>query len=463
MSTKGGDSLRSPAPGKHRGGRARRRGKEEGAPSAPYLRGISCRLRVELPAKSWLYQITMAHPGQEVRFVHRSEMPGGMRRAELLVRSPDPAPWVRDLKRLEFTVDVSAVVLSDGESFINYLHRNPALDALFAQKGLLWKFPFPVQDGNALCEVIGTYPNILRTIEDLAGHSFRIHLESVGNQTIEDFEAPSEGSSSSGVVQYANPLEGMYGRVLSFSSPPEGGQGPRSRHEPTPSTPPSTTETSPSSPAGTGHLVVCRLRLMLPPRLWARVFSQRFPETSEEIVGQLVIDEQRTMVDVRLRSSMVRDWAAEIRKLPGVLEVEPLGTAGYSTTLRVTFASHPLYRRFVDLNLMWRLPSPVKDGALTIVMVGRDESIRTMIEDWQGAGLSATVESVRHQEEEPRTILTPRQEEIFRRALNAGYYDVPRKVTLSQLAVSMGMAVSSLSEILAVVEKKLLYHAEHGS
>ena len=38
----------------------------------------------------------------------------------------------------------------------------------------------------------------------------------------------------------------------------------------------------------------------------------------------------------------------------------------------------------------------------------------------------------------------------------AGYFEVPRKVTLTTLAKNLGMAASSLSEGLAIVEKKLL-------
>jgi len=42
----------------------------------------------------------------------------------------------------------------------------------------------------------------------------------------------------------------------------------------------------------------------------------------------------------------------------------------------------------------------------------------------------------------------------------AGYFEVPRRVTLTELAERIGVAVSSLSEMLAVVEKKLLQEVQ---
>ncbi|MGI0054942.1 MAG: helix-turn-helix domain-containing protein [Thermoplasmata archaeon] len=67
------------------------------------------------------------------------------------------------------------------------------------------------------------------------------------------------------------------------------------------------------------------------------------------------------------------------------------------------------------------------------------------------------VESVHHGSlaRTPST-LTVRQEEILRRALAEGYFDVPRRISLTALAPKIGVAMSTLSVTLAVIEKKIL-------
>lgn len=52
--------------------------------------------------------------------------------------------------------------------------------------------------------------------------------------------------------------------------------------------------------------------------------------------------------------------------------------------------------------------------------------------------------------------LTERQEEAVRKALDAGYYEVPRKVSLTELAKEMELSPSSLSELLRRGERCIL-------
>ncbi len=92
----------------------------------------------------------------------------------------------------------------------------------------------------------------------------------------------------------------------------------------------------------------------------------------------------------------------------------------------------------------------------TWVVVGPEIKVRRLLDAMRSKVPDLTVESVRHDSAQGREILTPRQEELFRRAMAEGYFEVPRRVTLTELAARLGMAVSSLSEALAIIEKKLL-------
>jgi len=56
----------------------------------------------------------------------------------------------------------------------------------------------------------------------------------------------------------------------------------------------------------------------------------------------------------------------------------------------------------------------------------------------------------------PTDVLTSRQEEILRIALERGYFDHPRRVTLKELAKMLGVSPSTLSEIIKRGEKRIL-------
>jgi len=57
------------------------------------------------------------------------------------------------------------------------------------------------------------------------------------------------------------------------------------------------------------------------------------------------------------------------------------------------------------------------------------------------------------------TSLTKRQKKIVRTAFELGYYDFPRKITLTQLSEKVNMSPSALSELLRNAHKKIVPYA----
>ncbi|ARM77134.1 bacterio-opsin activator [Acidianus manzaensis] len=53
-------------------------------------------------------------------------------------------------------------------------------------------------------------------------------------------------------------------------------------------------------------------------------------------------------------------------------------------------------------------------------------------------------------------ILTARQEQILKIALEAGYFDYPKKVKINELAEKLNISISNLSEILRRAEKNVI-------
>jgi predicted DNA binding protein len=56
----------------------------------------------------------------------------------------------------------------------------------------------------------------------------------------------------------------------------------------------------------------------------------------------------------------------------------------------------------------------------------------------------------------PKKTLTPKQEKVLKSALELGYYDFPKRVTTEQLSHSLGIAPSTIAEILRRAEKKII-------
>ena len=91
------------------------------------------------------------------------------------------------------------------------------------------------------------------------------------------------------------------------------------------------------------------------------------------------------------------------------------------------------------------------------VLFFRREDLRAMIEDFKAIG-TVTLDKVKEFSESANR-LTDRQEEVIRRALEAGYFEWPRDVTSDELAAELDISRATLLEHMRKAESKLLASA----
>ncbi|MDW5562115.1 MAG: helix-turn-helix domain-containing protein [Methanomassiliicoccus sp.] len=88
------------------------------------------------------------------------------------------------------------------------------------------------------------------------------------------------------------------------------------------------------------------------------------------------------------------------------------------------------------------------------LITGREGSLQALVDELRRAGSRVDIERVRAIKD--KSILTRRQEEVLSLALREGYYDMPKRVHLSQLAKRLGISPSSLGELLKRAERTVI-------
>ncbi len=202
---------------------------------------------------------------------------------------------------------------------------------------------------------------------------------------------------------------------------------------------------------------VCRLRVPLPDSAWIARFSREHPGVTIEMLSRLDLGTRRSLSEVRLCVPQPGDWVGELRAVDQVEKVELLTSGPSGLRLRVIHRTSPFVPIFRALLLMRRLPFTIRDGEASWTVIASEDKVHKLLDRLREKVPGVVLESVRHSDDPTGAeILTRRQAELFQRARAAGYFEVPRKITLTRLADRERMAVSSLSEALAIVEKKLL-------
>ncbi len=211
---------------------------------------------------------------------------------------------------------------------------------------------------------------------------------------------------------------------------------------------------TPEAPSST---MICRLKVPLPEGAWMREFSVAHPEFTVEILSHVSSGRQETTVDLRVLGEGTGSLGPEISGYTGVREVELVETGPSATEYRVVHSTANLLGGLAKLHLMPRLPFLIREGQATWVVVASEAKIRTLYGHLRETTPGVTIESLRHGGQGAElSMLTRRQREIFGYAMSNGYYEVPRRVSLTELAETLGLAKSTLSESLATIERKIL-------
>jgi predicted DNA binding protein len=209
-----------------------------------------------------------------------------------------------------------------------------------------------------------------------------------------------------------------------------------------------------------GRLLSCRVKVTLPPACWLRVLTAPHPEYRVEVLSRQSPEAGRTVTAVRLHGPREPDWQSELEQLPGVDRVDILEEDSQSVLLQVSHLT-PAWAAVAErLDLLWRYPFWAGEGEARWSIVGPEEKVRAYLSEIRPTVEAVRVEAiVRGTRDKPIDRLSPRQRELVQRAVSAGYFEVPRRVSLTELAERLQLAKSTLSERLAVIERKLIAEA----
>jgi hypothetical protein len=111
-------------------------------------------------------------------------------------------------------------------------------------------------------------------------------------------------------------------------------------------------------------------------------------------------------------------------------------------------------------------PFELRDGCVKMTFLGSAKQMRTIRALLEDAGLRHRVVSLTDAQflpHSPLSHLTEKQRKVFVTAYALGYYDLPRRVNLAQLAEKLDLARSTLDAHLRKAERRLLNHIMNES
>lgn len=195
-----------------------------------------------------------------------------------------------------------------------------------------------------------------------------------------------------------------------------------------------------------------------PKQAWCQRFGEAFPEVRMDVRACMPLSEGHLMEVVAIEADDVTGplrWLHESDQVRAV-HIDEAGPR--HAVLQLHLDACPLIDALRGHETAPRLPFRARGGH-DLWLFGPGEAAG-LIEDLNARGHEAKV--VRSGDWQPvLESLTDRQREILEEAVRCGYYNKPRKTSLTGLAKRLGIAKSTLSESLMTIESHLVH--EHFS
>jgi len=204
-----------------------------------------------------------------------------------------------------------------------------------------------------------------------------------------------------------------------------------------------------------------RLRLKVPLAFAWRQFMVDHPELTAVTSNRHVEGSQTVVLEVSIRGGEGRDWSRELRVVPTIVSVRELSHIGRPNVYRIKWKAPPFYVELIDrFDLIGALPFVIAQESATVSLALTRSRLRKLIREMHRRGFFPEIVELRplRGSSEPGG-LTAKQRERFQLAVEAGFYDVPRRVSLDELARRFSVRKSAFAESLALARRKILIAA----
>ena len=205
------------------------------------------------------------------------------------------------------------------------------------------------------------------------------------------------------------------------------------------------------------EIVQLNFSLIIPPERWLAKFSLLYPQLQFSLLSMIPISENQGNLLFQIKGfNLVQFWE-QFSKNQDKKNFTLIFQDKNSLLMNMVMGDPWVLQTIFDAQLLLRFPILIMNGKISLELVGSRNKIDQLFNsnnNWKEVEIS--IKQVRQYC--PDSLLTPRQFEILNQSLIHGFFDIPRKKSLSVLAKEIGISPSALSENIRRINKKLAEH-----
>jgi len=208
---------------------------------------------------------------------------------------------------------------------------------------------------------------------------------------------------------------------------------------------------------------LARIKIKFPDKLWISDLFKNFPDMKMEISYFLPYDLEKSIGNsiIEIMHYNIDSIIREIRNHPSVFELSILEQEEKKVKFNVKTKDPYLLYAVIKCGVLINFPVRVKDGYAYWRLISSRKSIDQLLTLFEQRNIDFELLRIGKSPyilEDDKHKLTYDQSNVLDKAISLGFFEIPRKISLEELANKLGKSKSALSVMLRkIIKKKVMF------
>jgi predicted DNA binding protein len=206
-------------------------------------------------------------------------------------------------------------------------------------------------------------------------------------------------------------------------------------------------------------LSLARVKIRFPDQIWISQIFKKFKDIEMEILYFLPYDLEKSIGNaiIEIIYYDIESIIPEIKNHESVFEFSILEQENNRIKINIKTIDPYLLYGVIKCGILVNFPVNVKDGYAYWRLIGSRERIDQLLTLFEDKGIEFNLLKIGNSPyllDESTSKLTYEESKTLEDAIKLGFFDIPRKISLEELADKLGKSKSALSVMLRKIIKK---------
>jgi len=200
-------------------------------------------------------------------------------------------------------------------------------------------------------------------------------------------------------------------------------------------------------------IVQVRFSFSVPKDLWLANFSIKYPLLHFNVLSALILGENQGSCLIQIKGGNIDNFWNDFSVQYNEGKFQLIYKDVNSLLMHILIQDPWILQNIMASQLLVRFPLIIFKGIVSIELIAPRNKIEKLFKNPKWKMMNVSIKQIGQYC--PDSLLSHKQANVLICALKKGYFDVPRKQSLSSLATELGISPTALSENLRRITKKL--------